>query len=306
MTAFLDAQTALLAHLRLQRYSPASVHLYADQLKPFGRWLAQQGILDLRSVTRAQLQAYQAEVRRQPLSAETQALRLRAVKRLFEYLADQAVLLINPAEGLREISRRQKLPRPVLTKSEIRRLLDTPNLSLPLGIRDRALLELLYSTGLRVGELERVTVHHVDLTTQTLQVRHAKGGKPRVVPLGQTAARWLKEYLVQVRPRLCRKAPFERALFVVTGGRPLNQTQARGLLRQVAQRAKIKKAVTPHVLRHSCATHLLQAGADIRAIQQLLGHVRLDSTVLYTRVAPVEVKATHTQYHPLGDGHAPG
>lgn len=304
---FLDAQTALLAHLRLQRYSPASVHLYADQLRQFGRWLAAQKLLDLRGVTRAHLQAYQADVRTQgALSRETQALRLRAVKRLFEYLADQAVLLVNPAEGIQEISRRQKLPRPVLTQSEVQRLLAAPNLSLSLGIRDRALLEILYSTGLRVGELERVTVHHVDLATQTLQVRHAKGGRPRVVPLGATAGRWLKEYLAQVRPRLCRKVPFERALFVVTGGRPLNQTQARVLLRQYGQQAKIKKAVTPHGLRHACATHLLQAGADIRAIQQLLGHVRLDSTMLYTRVAPTEVKATHTKYHPLGDGHASG
>lgn len=192
----------------------------------------------------------------------------------------------------------------MLSVKEVERLLAAPNTSLPLGVRDRALIEVLYATGIRVGELEQVTIHHLDLTLATLQVRHAKGGKARVVPLGQTAARWLKEYLSEVRPRLVKHKPFERTLFVVRGGRPLNQTQIRQLLKRYRKSAKIKKAVTPHLLRHSCATHLLQAGAQVSAIQQLLGHLRLDSTMLYTRVAPLEVKATHRKYHPGEIAHA--
>jgi integrase/recombinase XerD len=303
---FLDAVTSLLARLRLKRYSPATLNNYADQLKRFGEWLETQPLPDLRQITKAHVLAYQEHVRRAPIAPETQALRLRAVKRLFGHLVEQAQLLLDPTEGIREISRRHKLPRPVLTQTEVNRLLDAPNTSLPLGLRDRALLEVLYATGLRVGELEKVTVHHVDLDAQTLQVRHAKGGRPRVVPLGKQALRWLKEYLTQVRPRLVKRRPFERALFVVRGGAPLAQTQIRFLLQHYRRAAKIRKTVTPHLLRHTCATHLMQQGADIRAIQQLLGHVRLDSTALYTRVAPTDVKATHARCHPGSPevGHA--
>lgn len=295
---FLDGMTALLSHLRLKQYSPATLDNYGDQLKRFGEWLERQGIVDLRALARQDIRDYQATVKQAPIGRETQALRLRAVKRLFNHLVDTAVILLDPTEGIQEISRRETLPRPVLTQTEVRKLLDAPNTSLPQGIRDRALMEVLYASGIRVGELEKVTIHHVDLPTQTLQVRHAKGGRPRTVPLGKTATKWLKEYLTQVRPRLAKRRPFERTLFLVRGGNPLVQTQIRHLLQDYRKQAKIKKGVTPHILRHTCATHLLQQGADIRAIQQLLGHICLDSTVIYTRVAPLEVKATHQQYHP--------
>ena len=295
---FLDAVTSLLGYLRLAKYSPRTVDNYTDQLKRFGEWLTREGILDLRRITKAHVEAYQRHVRGEPVGIECQALRLRAVKRLFGHLAEAGQLVFNPTEHIVEMRRRDRLPRPVLTVKEAERLLDAPNTSLPLGIRDRALLEVLYGTGIRVGELEQVTIHHIDLAMQTLQVRHAKGGRPRVVPLGKTTARWLKEYVTQVRPKLGKRRPFERALFLVVGGKPLLQTQIRYLVQQYRKAAKIKKAVTPHLLRHCCASHMLQAGADIRAIQQLLGHVSLDSTVIYTRVQPLEVKATHKRTHP--------
>ena len=258
---------------------------------------------DLRQLTKTHLLAYQAHVRKQPIKPETQALRIRAIKRLFGHLIESGKLVIDPTEGIQEISRRNRLPRPVLTPTEINRLLDAPNTSLRYGIRDRALIEVLYATGVRVGELEKMTVHHVDLDAQTLQVRHAKGGRPRVVPLGKNATKWLKEYLTQVRPRLAKRRPFERMLFIVRGGAPMGQTAIRELLRNYAKTAKIKKTVTPHILRHTCATHLLQRGADIRMIQQLLGHIRLQSTTIYTRVVPLDVKATHTKTHPSEQGN---
>lgn len=295
---FLDGMTSLLSYLRLSKYSPATIDNYGDQLKRFGEWLEIKSIHDLRKLSHQDILDYQLAVKQQPIGRETQALRLRAVKRLFNHLVDQAVILLDPTEGIQEISRKEKLPRPILSKKEINRLLVAPNLSLPLGIRDRALMEVLYATGIRVGELEKVTIHHVDLQTQTLQVRHAKGGRPRTVPLGKTATKWLKEYLTQVRPRLAKRRPFERALFLVRGGKPLMQTMIRCLLQQYRKQVKIKKSVTPHILRHTCATHMMQQGADIRAIQQLLGHVSLKSTTIYTRVVPLEVKATHQQYHP--------
>lgn len=295
---FLDGITSLLSHLRLRKYSPATIDNYHDQLKRFGEWLEQQAIHDLRKLTKQDIRDYQVYVRQEPIGRETQALRIRGVKRLFNHLVDQATILLDPTEGIQEVSRKEKLPRPVLTNTEVQKLLDAPNTSLPQGIRDRALLEVLYATGVRVGELEKTTIHHVDLPTQTLQVRHAKGGRARTVPLGKTATKWLKEYLTQVRPRLAKRRPFERTLFLVRGGKPLVQTQIRYLLQDYRKQAKIKKSVTPHILRHTCATHMLQQGADIRAIQQLLGHISLKSTTTYTRVVPLEVKATHQQYHP--------
>src|SRR5688572_31483158 len=153
---FEDGMTDLLAHLRLKGYSPATLHNYSDQLKRFGEWLRRKRLRDLRTVTRARVQDYQHYVRTESISRETQALRLRAVKRLYGYLVEQGHLLLDPTEGIQEISRKQSLPRPVLTENEMKRLLAAPRTSSALGVRDRALLEVLYSTGARVGELERV------------------------------------------------------------------------------------------------------------------------------------------------------
>lgn len=300
---FDEGLNALLAHLRLDGYSPATIDNYGDQLKRFGEWLRRRRIVDLRALTRARVLAYQGDVRGEPISRETQALRIRAVKRLYGYLVAQGHLLLDPTEGIQEISRRHTLPKPVLSKSEMKRLLAAPDVSRPLGIRDRTLLEVLYATGVRVGELERVAQQDLDLREGTMHLRFTKGGRPRVVPLGRNAAHWLRRYVDDVRPKLVRHRPFEVSLFVVRGGRALRQYQIRALLRQYCESARISKVVTPHLMRHSCATHLMRAGADLRAIQELLGHTRLSSTVLYTRVAPLDVKASHQRYHP-GNRHA--
>jgi integrase/recombinase XerD len=301
---FEEGVNELLAHLRLDGYRAATIDNYTDQLKRFGEWLRRRRIGDLRALSPARLLAYQADVRREPISRETQALRIRAVKRLYGYLVTQGHLLLDPTEGLQEISRRHTLPKPVLSQAEMKRLLAAPEVSRPLGIRDRALLEVLYATGVRVGELEQVACSDVNLRDATMRLCVTKSGQPRLVPLGQHAAHWLRRYLDEVRPWLVRHRPFEPALFVVRGGRALRTYQARHWVKQYARRAGIDKAVSPHLVRHSCATHLLRAGADLRAIQELLGHSRLSSTVLYTRVAPLEVKASHQRYHPGNRHHA--
>ena len=159
---FLDGMTALLSHLRLKKYSPATIGNYGDQLERFGEWLEKQTIHDLRKLTRQHIRDNQIHVKQESIGHETQALRIRAVKRLFNYLVDQATILLDPTEGIQEVSRKEKLPRPILTKKEIDRLLAAPNTSLPQGVRDRALMEVIYATGVRVGELEKVTIHHVD------------------------------------------------------------------------------------------------------------------------------------------------
>ena len=301
---FNDGLVSLLGILRQRGYSPRTIENYTDQLAKFGRWLADTGQDDLRSIGKRSVTDYQTFVAGEDIAPDTKALRLRAVKRLFEHLVGSGALLFSPADHIVEIRRHDRLPRPVLTISETKRLLAQPDVALPIGIRDRAVLELLYGTAIRVGELESLILHDVSLGLGTLHIRYGKGARERVVPLGTAVATWLRNYVVDVRPGLVKPRPFERALFVVRGGRPLAQTQIRDRLRVYQQSAKITKDTTPHLLRHSCATHLLQNGADVRAIQELLGHVRLQSTVIYTRVAITEVKATHQRYHPKEIGRA--
>jgi integrase/recombinase XerD len=237
-------------------------------------------------------------VQREPIGVETRALRLRAVKRLFDHLTASGQLLVHPAEHVVEIRRKDRLPRSVLTLKQVEQLLAAPDTATALGIRDRALLEVFYGTGIRVGEFEAVRVGDLDLAGQMLHIRCGKGDRPRMVPLGRTACEWLQRYLGEVRPALAKRRPLERALFLVQTGRPLAQAQIRAILRGYGARCHLKKPVTPHALRHACATHLLRAGADIRLIQELLGHARLDSTAIYTRVAPTDLKAVHARYHP--------
>lgn len=301
---FSDALTSLIANLRLRNYSPKTLDSYGDQLRRFGEWLSAALANDLRRVSRADIDEYQAYVRGEPLGIETKALRLRAVKRLFDHLTDAGELLLHPAEHIVELRRKDRLPAAVLTVKQVERLLAAPDMTRPLGIRDRAMLEVLYGTGIRVGELEQVQVADVDLGARTLTIRHGKGDTQRVVPLGKSASEPLTRYLDDVRPVLCKGRPFERALFVVVTGKPLTQPQTRAILRGYQRQCHLKKSVTPHALRHACATHLLQAGADIRLIQELLGHARLDSTAIYTRVLPLDLKAIHARYHPREAGDA--
>ena len=295
---FAEALVGLFAELRLRHYSPKTTDSYADQLKRFAEWLDDALAADLRRVSREAIDTYQRYVQTEPIGVETKALRLRAVKRLFDHLTASGQLLFHPAEHVIEIRRNERVPRSVLTVKQVEQLLAAPDTGTPLGIRDRALLEVLYGTGIRVGELEQVRLGDLDLAGGTLHIRCGKGDKARMVPLGKAASDWLRRYLEAVRPLLGLRRPFERTLFLVRTGRPLAQTQIRALLRGYQARCQLRKPVTPHALRHACATHLLQAGADIRLIQELLGHARLDSTAIYTRVAPIDLKAVHARYHP--------
>ena len=300
---FVESIASLLADLRLRNYSPATLKHYGDQLKRFEEWLPEEHLRDLRRVTRDDIDSYQRYIRSEPIGNETQALRLRAVKRLFDHLTAAGQLLLHPAEHVIEIRRRDRLPKAVLTVKQVARLIEAPDVTMPLGIRDRALLETMYGTAIRVGELEKVFVADIKLSEQILDIREGKGGKERIVPLGQTATQWVQRYLDEVRPALVRNRPYERALFVTQVGKPLKQTQIREILRKYQRQCHLRKSVSPHGLRHACATHLLQAGADIRAIQELLGHTKLDSTTIYTRVMPIDIKAVHQAYHPTEIGH---
>lgn len=304
MTAFDKLLFEFREHVRIKNYSPASIKSYSEHLAGFFAYLEEIGVTDVKRVTRDHLHAYRARLAEhrnaegRGYSVSTLCLKVRTVKRLFEYLEATNRILVNPAETLKEPKKENRLPREVLTAAEARRILDAPNLSWVHGIRDRALLEVLYSTGIRLEEVTRLTIFDCDLQGGMLRVNKGKGAKDRVVPLGRHAVRFLKEYLTRVRPRYTRESRAERCLFINQLGKPLSKQMIEIQVRKYAAAAGIQKRVTPHVFRHTFATELVRNGADITAVQKMLGHSHLSVTHLYTKVAGVEVKKTHRLAHP--------
>ena len=286
-------------YLRTLKRDKSTINSYAGCLNRFFVFLGKKGIGDLRAVTRADILEYQAELSTATWTIHTTHSHLRAVRRLYEFLDDQGKILMNPAVGIRMPKLERTLPRNVLTRSEMRKLLDAPDTSLPAGVRDRAMLEVFYSTGIRLAELCHLTIHDADLLNGYLRVNCGKGCKDRVVPLGRKARDYVNEYMRHVRGILTRKTRDERALFVgARHGGGLSTTRVNQIVRHYARRAGIRKKVSPHVFRHTCATHLLEGGADISQVQRLLGHVLINTTQIYTRVAQPEIKRTHKKTHP--------
>jgi integrase/recombinase XerD len=207
-------------------------------------------------------------------------------------------LLINPTEGLVETCRTNRKIGTVLTVKEVKALLKQPNLSLKTGIRDRAIVEVFYSTAIRLDELISLEIYHADLADKVIFIRKGKGSRQRVVPLGKTAVKYLREYLEKIRPYYAKRRPKQRRLFVNHFGLAMTPGGVRQMLRKYRLEAGIEKPVSPHTMRRTCATHMLAAGADIRHVQKLLGHKQLKTTQAYTKVMPIEVKQTHNRTHP--------
>ncbi|CAB1064224.1 Site-specific tyrosine recombinase XerD [Olavius sp. associated proteobacterium Delta 1] len=283
--------------LKVRGYAQSTIDAYTHNLNLFKRYLQDKQLFDLRKVTHQVIVEYQQKVVAEPISMESKAHKIRPVKRLFEYLTQTHRLLINPTEGIVETCRKNRKPGMVISVNEMKKLLDQPNLSLRPHLRNKAIIEILYATGIRLNELVSLQVYHVDLKDKVLHIQ-GKGRKQRVVPMGKRAAGYLKEYLEKIRPWWARRNPKERSLFLNHHGQPLTRDSVQAFIRKYRLSAGIKKPVSPHTFRRSCATHMLQQGADIRYIQKLLGHRHLSTTQIYTKVVPTEVKATHNKTHP--------
>ena len=236
-------------HLKALGYAASTIEIYRKGLDQFSRYLEGRGMADHRKITHGLILDYQQTVMAESIAMESKALKLRPVKRLFEYLVETHRLLINPTEGIVETCRKNRRIGSMLTIAEMKTLLDQPNLSLKTGIRDRAMMEVLYSTGIRLDELLALEIHHVDLTDKVLYVRKAKGEKQRVVPLGKEAASYLREYLAKIRPHYAKKNRSEKRLFLNNTGYPMNPSGVRALLRKYRIGARLKKPVSPHVFR---------------------------------------------------------
>jgi integrase/recombinase XerD len=285
------------------RHVSASLLLQAQRsLGRFASHLKENGVRDLRGVREAHLASFARRLRESktprgtPLSAASQGHYLQRVKSCMASLARQGLLLVNPAADL-VLPSSSRLPRTVLGVRQAERLMETPAAHTKTGKRDRAILETLYGTGIRRGECARLDVSDLDLRARTLLVRNGKGGKDRMVPVTGRAAIALGVYLRDVRPELIVE-PNEPALFLTAWwGHRLSDVSITFLLRRHAQAAGIAN-VHPHALRHTCATHLLKGGADVRHVQALLGHKKLETTAIYTRVVIEDLREVLERAHP--------
>ncbi len=221
-------------------------------------------------------------------------------RRFFEHLETTDVVLLDPCLGLVLPKLEDRLPRTILTAGEVKRLLEAPDPREERGIRDRAILELFYSTGIRLEEMAALTIHDADWRHGFVRVTRGKFAKDRVVPMGGEAAARLREYLERVRRPWSQERRDERALWLCSRQPhgPLKSQMIQVMVKQSARAVGIKKPVTPHVWRHSCATHLLAGGANLVQVKQLLGHRSLKTTQIYTRVSVGEMKAAHRRAHP--------
>lgn len=249
----------------------------------------------LDALTLADLEAFVRELMTSGLSPASTARIVAAVRGYFKYLRLNGAIAVNPAEDLRSPRAFQTLPK-FLSMEDVDRLLAAPDVATPRGLRDRALIELLYATGLRVSELVNLRMADVRIQEGFLKTL-GKGSKERVVPIGDEAAGWLTQYVNGARPDLTRKQA-QPWLFVNMRGQRLSRVGFWKALRAYGLQAGIRAPLSPHVLRHSFATHLLDRGADLRAIQAMLGHADLSTTQIYTHVLEARLRSVYDRFHP--------
>jgi integrase/recombinase XerD len=239
------------------------------------------------------------------LGWSTQRQRIGCLKDWFRWLTRQNVILHNPASELELPRMEKRLPTQALTLAQVDRLLAVPDVADPLGVRDRAMLQVFYSTGIRRAELCSLEMADVNPERGTLTVRRGKGKKDRVVPLGGRAASWVARYVREVRPRLSLDTRTQ-ALFLSGYGEAFNPDVVSRMVSSWIRAAGLGGKGSCHLLRHSCATHMLEGGADIRYIQQLLGHEKLETTAIYTEVTIRQLLEVHARCHPAGRLPTPG
>jgi integrase/recombinase XerD len=289
--------------LRLRGRTERTRESYGYEVRLFLRFLDARDVDIVASIGRQDLDAYRLHLHHwrkpdgNPLSLSAQAGKLGPVLSFLRYLHEDKQILVNPGQGVRLPKVPDNLPACLPDEEQVLKLLETPDVSAPLGLRDRAIMELLYSSAIRNTELRLLEVEHLDLVRLQLRIEQGKGRKGRMVPLGEPAAQWLETYLRDGRPWLLRE-PFPATLFLNSLGRMLSRETLTEMVREHAQKAGLPSKVTPHILRHCCATHMLARRAGLRHLQQLLGHASADTTKRYTRVEISDLREVHQRCHP--------
>jgi integrase/recombinase XerD len=275
----------------------ATLNSYRSDLGRLSLWLANNAnepLLDLRETTLTGFIAYLSKQTR----ASSQARYLSTLRRFYRWQLGRGRIVADPTLKLANPSRPSRLPK-VMSEKQVEALLDAPDLDTPLGLRDRAMLETIYATGLRVSELVNLRLHEISLADGVLRAL-GKGSKERLVPLGQLAIEWIKRYLNEARPDILNGQQSDD-LFVTARGAAMTRQAFWQLIKRYALIAGIaQEKLSPHVLRHAFATHLLNHGADLRVVQLLLGHADISTTQIYTHVARERLKSLHAVHHPRG------
>jgi len=297
---------AFIESLRVRNFSPATLKSRGQSLDAFFRFLSSlpptsggRGVDDVREVAPETIRDYQIFLSRQPWTTHTVHAKLMALRQFFRHLEKTDAVLVNPCCKMVLPKLEDRLPRNILTPAEARRVLNQPDTQTRKGIRDKAILEIFYSNGIRLEEMSKLTVHDVDVRNGFLRVNQGKFAKDRVVPMGRKASQYVEEYLKKVRLEWSKENKDERALWLssILPHGPMGKMAVSVMVRQYGKQA-LGRSVSAHVWRHTCATHLVAGGSNIAYVQRLLGHRSLETTQIYTRVAIPEVKETFMRAHP--------
>lgn len=292
-----------LTALRVKDYSEHTVRNRDMHIRFFLAWCAERGLTEPTEITRPMLERYQRHLFHyrkrsgEPLTFRSQHARLVAVRAWFRWMTRQNHILHNPASEIELPRLGHRLPKHVLTASEAEQVMMQPDLHNPIGLRDRAILEVFYSTGIRRSELMHLKLFDLDFERGTLLIRQGKGKKDRFVPIGDRAAAWVQKYIREARLKLALD-PDNGTLFLASSGEEISRDHLTLMVRTYVVRAKTGKTGACHLFRHTMATLMLEGGADIRYIQQMLGHAELSTTEIYTHVSIRMLKQVHSTTHP--------
>jgi integrase/recombinase XerD len=277
--------------------SKNTIEAYSHGLNRFLNYLRRKGMEEVREISKLDIREFLLFLKKKGLSSKTLARNLVSIRVFLRFLTEESILSANPAEEIESPKTAKTLPE-ILSLEEVETLLEQPDTQIPQGMRDRAMLEMLYATGMRVSELTQLQVNHVHLEAGYVLV-YGKGSKERIVPIGNEAMKWARCYMGETRERLLKKreSPF---LFVNRSGKPMSRQYFWKSIKAYGRRAGIRKRITPHLLRHSFASHLLERGADLRSVQLMLGHADISTTQIYTHVTGERLKKIHQRFHPRG------
>lgn len=290
-------------NMQVLNRSESTVKEYLLRLDQFIFYLNQLGVFGIYDVTKQHIYDYQKHLfyylnkKGRQNTVEYQNNHIKIIKSFFLFLYQEGYLSYNPAKDIQYAKTAEQLPRIILTNQEIRKLLKAPDIHTPLGYRDRAILEVLYSTGIRNSELRNLKVTDADYEQGFLRINQGKGKKDRIVPLGKIACKYVENYIKLVRIDIARIKQSDY-LFLSLQGNRLDYSTLKGLIYKHTKRAKLNKRVTPHVFRHTCATHLIREKANIRCVQEILGHASLDTTQKYIQITITDLKEAHHACHP--------
>ena len=296
-------------HLQALNRAPKTVKQYVQWAQRFFDFAGAVGVTTPADVTSAHLIAYQKHLadlvnKKGRISGiKCQNQHLVGIVMFMRYLCADGILAHDPTKHVQYARTPERLPRDILSLPEVRKLLRTPNTQTVMGYRDRTIMEVLYSTGLRRQEMLNLSVDDINLESGILTVRQGKGGKDRVVPLGRIAVKYLETYVNGIRPTLLRIAtldrkPAQKALFLSLRGGRLSKNAFSERIEHYRVLAGIRHAVTPHTFRHTCATHMIRNRANIRHVQEMLGHVDLNTTQQYLHLTITDLKEAHSRFHP--------